>query len=917
MLQKILRRFFGKKNTVDHFTNKLIAVFFVLFQAMFLVMLLDSEIFKASAQNTVMQAESNNLILIPIADQKDLRSESASVDSVISSQANRSEELPKDEADKMIQSNSVPEASQSVISLNEQMAKTVKNEVPEKISAIEQNYPVQAAETNLSKNFSIEFIDPISTISLSREIVVSSGVQPESVNFLIEGPKTVVIDGKNKLGNQYYFFWNLDDGYPEGEYRITASARKSGVIAKSYVIIKYLKNGAREGKTETIFDEMDTEQLQKFQPTAGTGSVALEESVIGNDEKDSEKNRISPEAETVRVIDANQDATNIPIQTNEQISSEDNLRTEKRPISFSESSVPKIIGTEGENISATSVGSAVDEDDLSAECIKAGIQNGRTCQIFQKLDPICKNKGFTSTYQCSTYLEMDSRCRSLGLDESACNIFLRLSADCQSAGKTNQEECESYLYEKALPAACKEKNITNHKECNDFLFTINFPAICVSAGIKANDECAALLVKTNLNQECRNAGINLPEECEKHQKNLHEQKQCASLGLLEEEKCTYYLQKTKIAPECLNSGFDKDDSCSLLLWEKYGRAECLSAGIENDAECAAYLFNKYRGMIDCKDMEEWQCHESVKNEFLSDIAHKQAAFSEIISELAKGERQLSVGGLLKNLDAAKYMIPLASEKTGIKLVRLKERIVLDASSKILQTAPAAVMIDADGDGLSDDAEKRIGTNTEKSDSDNDGYSDWDEVKNNFNPLGTGSLISDLPALETAIANGYVLEQPRTEGIISESIKIEEFINTKDSGAYLISGKSAPGSVVTLFLYSDIPVLVSAQTDEFGNWQYEFTEPLADGEHEIYAVINDNTGRIVKKSNFANFFIREAKAVSLGDFTVGASKKPLAKSESMLNIYLIVSLGIALSGIMMFVAYVILRKNKQEDGGDQQ
>lgn len=47
--------------------------------------------------------------------------------------------------------------------------------------------------------------------------------------------------------------------------------------------------------------------------------------------------------------------------------------------------------------------------------------------------------------------------------------------------------------------------------------------------------------------------------------------------------------------------------------------------------------------------------------------------------------------------------------------------------------------DSDNDGLSDKKERFYGTGKNNSDTDGDGYKDGAEVKNGYNPLGTGKL----------------------------------------------------------------------------------------------------------------------------------------------------------------------------------
>ena len=51
-------------------------------------------------------------------------------------------------------------------------------------------------------------------------------------------------------------------------------------------------------------------------------------------------------------------------------------------------------------------------------------------------------------------------------------------------------------------------------------------------------------------------------------------------------------------------------------------------------------------------------------------------------------------------------------------------------------------LDSDSDGLSDLIEGALGTDKTKRDSDEDGFSDKDEILGNFNPLGEGNLPID-------------------------------------------------------------------------------------------------------------------------------------------------------------------------------
>ena len=145
--------------------------------------------------------------------------------------------------------------------------------------------------------------------------------------------------------------------------------------------------------------------------------------------------------------------------------------------------------------------------------------------------------------------------------------------------------------------------------------------------------------------------------------------------------------------------------------------------------------------------------------------------------------------------------------------------------------------------------------------------------------------------------------------------IEKVINITDeqgqaSQGYSLSGLAEPDSVVTLYIYSDLPIVATVQADEYGNWQYQFSESLIEGEHEIYIAVNDNTGKVLTKSSPLNFFVKEAKAVSVKDFVAASVAAPtVKKSESMIKYYIIIAILTVVVGILLFVIFIIQRKRQ--------
>lgn len=217
-----------------------------------------------------------------------------------------------------------------------------------------------------------------------------------------------------------------------------------------------------------------------------------------------------------------------------------------------------------------------------------------------------------------------------------------------------------------------------------------------------------------------------------------------------------------------------------------------------------------------------------------------------------------------------------------------------------QTVPAVLTFDQDGDGLTDEAETRYGTDPRKADSDGDGYTDGEEVKNNFNPLGAGVLEQQVAPMDKAILNNRPVEQPRFAGVVDrENIVVQTVASDKTSEEQIrFSGKAEARSFVTLFIYSSLPIVVTVQTDDSGNWEYDFSHPLVDGKHDVYATVTNDTGKIVKKSEPFSFFVRAAYAVEEDEFLQTSSVQDT--SNIFLLYYVFAGLLIvALSGGLFF------------------
>ncbi len=397
-------------------------------------------------------------------------------------------------------------------------------------------------------------------------------------------------------------------------------------------------------------------------------------------------------------------------------------------------------------------------------------------------------------------------------------------------------------------------------------------------------------------------------------------KECKDQGIEEEEKCDIYFKQKYMPKECREAGVSSKKECDQIMFKKYAPGECLEAGIEEESACQKFMFNKYAPLVKCEGLEEWQCKNLVKERHIGNIAATQNKFKKIKEETKELINEtIKVEELESKIVQEKDIIPVGKKDTFLKIIAADEKLMLNENNDLIQTSPIALMIDSDEDSLSDDTEKRIGTDPFNGDTDGDGYSDSEEIKNGYNPLGEGDLKKEMAPVDQALLENKVFGHPKSEGEEIENLVVESIENALDeqnnqNAGYLLGGKSEPNSVVTIYVYSPLPLIVTVQTDEYGNWKYELSQSLKEGEHEVYAVINDNTGKVISKSKPLNFFVKEAKAISVKDFVTleaKASSQTEKESEISLRNYLIAALLITTAGILIF-ALIIIRKRKIGD-----
>lgn len=590
-------------------------------------------------------------------------------------------------------------------------------------------------------------------------------------------------------------------------------------------------------------------------------------------------------------------------------------------------------------------------------CREKGIISQEECAKVLMLDNFpqeCKDANIADEEGCmkfmSSRISLSPECKEADIyDPAACDAYMAekfMPKECSDAGIKTKEECgyatrtkygnfaRQPIYEKNAPKECVDANISNFQDCEKLIFKNNAPVDCVEAGMLSPEACKKFMFekygdKDNIPLdkfpvECRKAGVKTADDCEKIMTKSYLPADCKRNGVDDPEKCDLYLKQKFMPDECARSGAKTQKECDQIMFKKFAPEECKKAGIADEKECKDYMFNLYAPKATCQGLDDWQCKNAIKENHLGSISAKQSAYAKVKSEIAV----LSGGDAVKTEDLRKKMgdsgeiIPIKDDEASLKIIKTEENLVLSEDNELIQTAGAAVMVDSDNDGLTDDMEKRIGTDSKNPDSDKDGYKDGDEAKAGYNPLGEGKVAEGkIAPIDEAIMNNQVLSHPKIDGIESSEFSFDKVSNVESvqgsTGGvkYIFAGKAESNSVVTLYVYSDLPIVVTAKTDKYGNWNYEFDKSLMDGEHEAYVVLNDKSGKVVAKSSVMNFFVKEAKAMSVKDFIspalAGDGAAPLKEAERSMNNYVFLTIGIIIAGLAIFIGFIyILKKKKQ-------
>lgn len=572
---------------------------------------------------------------------------------------------------------------------------------------------------------------------------------------------------------------------------------------------------------------------------------------------------------------------------------------------------------------------------MPKECIEAGIETKEDCEKIMnaKLMPKkCLDAGAATKQECEKIIiaEQD-KIENINFENN-------FPDECVKAQITDEKECKKMLNKESFPAPCQDKGIYQWKECRAFMEQKYMPQECIEAGAKTQEKCDSIMRQKNTPPECAEAKTTTKEECDKVMEKKYLPQECKNNGIATRAECNKYVMAKHMPKECADAKAQTMQECEQIMKQLHLAPECKNAGITDDAQCKDYMFNKYRPQeIKCEGLTNSECETELKENHLGMMIEGRKEKAEMKEKLLpnvgkkilfQNGKLVQPAGLNKEENISKEeeaglvdVMPLKTGKElGINILPSEEKSLLaEDSNTIVQTVPAIIVIDSDQDGLPDDMEKRIGTDPNNADTDNDGYLDGEEVKNNYDPLNQGKLTQNISPVEKAILNQETMEQPLTDGEVKENIMQVNEVSSLDSNGdgqedgLQISGIAVPNSVVSVYVYSSIAILATVQADKNGNWSHTFEQQLKDGEHDIYAAINDSEGKIEAKSNPKSFFMEESKAIEANNFvseTITKTTQQIkeATADNNSGKLVLIALTIIMLGVLTLMLHKVKSKN---------
>ena len=133
----------------------------------------------------------------------------------------------------------------------------------------------------------------------------------------------------------------------------------------------------------------------------------------------------------------------------------------------------------------------------------------------------------------------------------------------------------------------------------------------------------------------------------------------------------------------------------------------------------------------------------------------------------------------------------------------------------------------------------------------------------------------IPSTIAPVEPTRIAEVQATTSIVTLASAKNEIITNKTGdkiSAILLTGTGAPDSDVFVYIFSD-PMVLRAQTDKTGKWNYVLQNPLKPGHHEIYAVAAKDSNTFVRTSAVPVSIAAAATGSQDGSLVIESRWKP--------------------------------------------
>ena len=390
---------------------------------------------------------------------------------------------------------------------------------------------------------------------------------------------------------------------------------------------------------------------------------------------------------------------------------------------------------------------------------------------------------------------------------------------------------------------------------------------------------------------------------------------CLEAGILDETTCLHFLSllHDTIDPICIEQNIYDSIACEDYLNIIYVDPQCQEVDIIDPEQCKDYLLEKYVSNVDCQLDDQNLCTSILRDEYLNRLvveSNNQQAIADVLDPLVGQNINLQdLSNQLEDHGLDQNILPLAPDiATQVLLADSQDEIVLEDREILTVLNSAVLIIDSDGDSLPDDLEEYYGTDIYNSDSDGDGYFDGEEIVNGYNPSGDGRLDIARTVFDEIILSKTPLKQPKIAPLnVDNTLTVKEIVNVDDK--IRLNGQAEPNTWVNIYLYSDLPLVMTTKTDQDGNWSYTIQKSLQDEHHRVYVTVNSMTGKVVKQSAPTSFLVKSARAVTADDYFDTATTADT--TDNMIFYYIA---GAILLIIIGLVVILLLNRRRPDNLG---